>query len=274
MIDSHHHFWNFNEEEFGWIEDESIRRSFNVPELEGALSGTGVDGVVSVQARCSLEENDYLLAQAEVSTAAKGIVGWVDFKAPDVRETLAQLSKMPAIKGMREIIQGSADEVFLTNSAFNHGLQSLSEFGLSYDLLIFENQLESAHQFVRQHADLPMVLDHCAKPSIRQTEFPVAWEKGIRQIAQNENLCCKLSGLGSEIRDASACTPDLLRPYFDVVLDAFGPDRIMFGSDWPVSLTASSYRHWLDTVHQLLSELTQTEQAAILTTTATRFYRL
>ena len=173
-----------------------------------------------------------------------------------------------------EIIQGAPDEQFLTNLAFNNGLKHLVSHGLSYDLLIFENQLATADQFVANHPDLPMVLDHCAKPWIRRDVFAEDWANGIKQIAKNSNLHCKLSGLPTEIQDASPCTPELLRPYFDTVLEAFGPNRMMFGSDWPVSLPATKYHEWLTTVQSLINELSPDEQNAIRQETAKRFYRL
>ena len=273
MIDSHHHFWKFTQPEFDWL-DESLRRSFECQDLEDTLSSTGVEGVVSVKARCCVEENEYLLHQASKTNLIKGIVGWVDLKSEKVAEDLAVIADHDLIKGVREITQGQPDDKFLTNEKFNQGVSQLAAHGLKYDLLIFEDQLESANQFVARHDELPMVLDHCAKPSIRHDLFPREWEKGIRQLAQHENLFCKLSGLATEIRDESACSVELMRPYFDTVLEVFGAKRIMFGSDWPVSLGKVSYSAWLECVYQLISELSEEEKNSILSENAIQFYGL
>ena len=271
MIDSHQHLWSYDEAEFSWLAP-SLRKSFLAADLEEILAPTDVSGTIAVQARCSLEENDFLIDQARQTALIKGIVGWVDLKAADAEETLDQLAAEPLIKGVREITQGTSDDEFLGNEAFHRGVNLLGERDLRYDLLIFENQLAIADYFVAKHADLRMVLDHCAKPSIRHDAFPPEWAKGMKTLAKHENLSCKLSGLPTEIRDDSPCTAELLRPYFETVLEAFGPQRIMFGSDWPVSLEITPYANWLQTVQNLISELSQDEQTAILSSNASVFY--
>jgi len=271
MIDSHQHLWTYDEVEFSWLAP-SLRKSFLAADLEQTLASTGVTGTIAVQARCSLEENDFLIDQAKQTPLVKGIVGWADLKAADAEETLDQLAAESLIKGIREITQGTVDEEFLGNTVFNRGIDLLGLRGLRYDLLIFENQLAIANDFVAKHADLPMVLGHCAKPSIRHDAFPQEWAKGINTLAKHENLSCKLSGLPTEIRDDSPCTPELLWPYFETVLEAFGPHRLMFGSDWPVSLEITPYATWLRTIQSLISELSQDEQTAILRTNAMGFY--
>jgi len=273
MIDSHHHLWNFTEEEFSWLEP-SLQRTFLSSDLEQTLSDTGITGTVAVQARCNLQENDFLLEQAKQTSLIKGIVGWVDLTKSNREEQLEILSDQPLIKGVREITQGTPDEQFLANDKFNQGIQLLIEKDLNYDLLIFEDQLEVASQFVAKHPNLSIVLDHCAKPSIQHHLFPKEWAKGIKEIAQHPNLLCKLSGLPTEIRDSSACNSTILRPYFDTVIEAFGADRIMFGSDWPVSLGVTPYADWLNCVKELTNELSQSEQNAIYTNNASLFYKL
>ncbi|MBK1831017.1 amidohydrolase family protein [Verrucomicrobiaceae bacterium R5-34] len=273
LIDSHHHLWTFNEAEFSWLET-SLQKSFLAEDLESTLADTGVTQSIAVQARCSLEENDFLIAQAAETDLICGIVGWADLRSDDVSEVLDRLAAQPLMKGIREITQGAADEEFLANDAFDRGVDLLASRGLSYDLLIFEDQLDVADAFVGRHENLPIVLDHCAKPSVRADVFPEAWAKGIRHIAQHENLCCKLSGLVSEVRDGSACKAELFQPYFDTVLEAFGPERIMFGSDWPVSLGATLYASWLETVLSLTSSLSEPEQEMIFRGSAERFYRV
>ncbi|BDS06971.1 amidohydrolase [Oceaniferula spumae] len=273
MIDSHQHLWNYTEAEFSWL-DASLRKSFLADDLEKTLNGTGVTGTIAVQARCSLEENDFLIAQAEQTSLIKGIVGWADLTAEGTEETLDHLAAQPLIKGIREITQGTEDDQFLANDAFHRGVDLLGARGLTYDLLIFENQLEVADAFVTRHPNLPIILDHCAKPSIRHDAFPEDWATGLKKIAKHENLLCKLSGLPTEIRDGSECTAELLRPYFDTVLEAFGPSRIMFGSDWPVSLGVTPYQSWLETITALVSELSKDEQDFIFQKTATVFYQV
>lgn len=273
MIDSHHHLWNFDQDEFSWLEP-SLRKSFLAADLESTLAETGVTASIAVQARCSLEENDFLSAQAEETDLIKGIVGWADLSAKDVEEVLERLVDQPLIKGVREITQGTPDDQFLTNGEFNRGVSLLAERGLSYDLLIFENQLDVAKNFVAQHGNLAMVMDHCAKPSVCSEHFPKQWAKGLAEIAKYENLYCKLSGLVTEVRDGSECKAELFRPYFDTVLEAFGPSRIMFGSDWPVSLGAASYNSWLDTVFNLTNKLSEDEREMIFYSTAEQFYKI
>jgi len=273
MIDSHHHLWNYTEAEFSWL-DASLQRSFLAADLEQMLAGTDVTGTVAVQARCSLEENDFLIEQASKTSLIKGIVGWADLTADNAANELEKLADKSLIKGIREITQGTPDDKFLMNEAFNRGVDLLESNNLTYDLLIFENQLDAAAQFVARHPDLPMVLDHCAKPSIQQDVFAKNWAMGVKEIAQFDNLVCKLSGLPTEIRDNSVCSAGLLRPYFDTILEAFGPERIMFGSDWPVSLGVTPYAKWLECVKSLVCELSDSEQSAIFSTTASTFYRI
>lgn len=271
MIDAHHHLWNFTEQEFSWLEP-SLQRSFLANDLEQTIANTGVTGTIAVQARCSLEENDFLLEQATKTPLIKGIVGWADLTANNAADTLSQLASNSIIKGIREITQGTPDQQFLANDKFNTGVDLLVSNNLTYDLLIFENQLDIATQFVAKHPDLPIVLDHCAKPSIQQHLFPEHWAANIKQLAKFDNLSCKLSGLPTEIRDGSVCHADLLRPYFDTILEAFGPKRIMFGSDWPVSLGATPYTDWMATLAELCSSLSSHERTEIMSNTATRFY--
>lgn len=275
MIDAHHHLWNYSEAEYGWITEDmqSIRRSFRADELDTLMQSNGITGTVAVQARTCLEENDFLLEEAANSQVIRGIVGWLDLKSAAVGEQLDQYRPNAFFKGVREVIQGAADEEFLTNDTFDRGIREVTRRGLSYDLLIFQNQLEAATAFVKRHPDQPIVLDHAAKPEIRADRFPAEWESGIRALAALGNTCCKISGLATEVRDSS-WNPDIYRRYLDVLLDAFGPSRLMFGSDWPVCLLATSHSAWVETVASHLKGLSTSEQEAISTRTATAFYRL
>ncbi|MFD0896118.1 amidohydrolase family protein [Luteolibacter ambystomatis] len=275
MIDAHHHLWSYSAAEYGWITEDmqTIRRSFRATELDDLMRANGITGTVAVQARTCLEENDFLLDEAAGSQLIRGIVGWVDFKSPEVGEQLDQYRSDSLFKGVREVIQGSPDDEFLSNNAFNRGIREVTRRGLTYDLLIFQDQLDAATAFVKRHPEQSIVLDHAAKPEIRADRFPAEWETGIRALAALDNTACKISGLATEVRDSS-WIPDILRRYLDVLLDAFGPSRLMFGSDWPVCLLATPHAAWVETVTSHLASLSATECEAILTGTATTFYRL
>ena len=271
MIDSHHHLWKYSPAEFGWIEDDVIRRSFRAHELDQLLLANEVNGAVAVQARTCVEEKDFRLSEASVSKTIKAVVGWVDLKSTSVGAQIDHYSANPLFKGVREITQGAADDDFFTNDAFNAGIREITKRDLTYDVLIFQPQIKAATNFIDAHPNQRFVLDHAAKPEIKSSVFPSTWEKDIREIAKREHLVCKASGLVTEVRDASWDT-DLMRKYFDVLLDSFGPDRIMFGSDWPVCLLASDYGRWKDTVIDLTSELSTDEQQSIFSKTAANYY--
>lgn len=273
MIDSHHHLWNYNADEFGWIDHDVIRRSFRAPELDTLLSTAGISGAIAVQARCCLEENDFLLSEAATSALIKGVVGWVDLKSTATGSQLDHYSQNPLFKGVREITQGATDADFFTHPAFNAGIGEITQRDLTYDILIVQSQIKAATEFVDAHPNQRFVLDHAAKPEIRADSFPTLWEKEIRELAKRESLVCKLSGLVTEVRDPS-WDNQLMRRYFDVLLDCFGPSRLMFGSDWPVCLIASEYTRLKDSVLQIVSSLSADEQKAIFSGTATHFYSL
>ena len=285
-IDAHHHLWNYNDEDFGWISDDMavLRESFLAKDLartmsdaeisDAAMPEGAVSGTVAIQARCCLEENEFLLAQAARSQEILGVVGWIDLKAPNASTILALYAASPYFKGVREITQGAADEAYFTNAAFNDGIREVTELGLTYDLLIFQDQLPAATAFVDAHPHLRFVLDHAAKPEIRADSFPEVWEKGIFELSKRDNVCCKLSGLVTEIRDEGTWDDDIFSPYFEVLLEAFSPARLMFGSDWPVSLTQCDYARWLGVVASNIASLSESEQDMIFGETAKEFYSL
>lgn len=275
MIDAHHHLWNYNAQEFDWISEDMsvIRKSFRASDLDQLLTANEVSGAIAVQARTSLAENDFLLNEAALSSTIKGVVGWIGLKASDTGSQLDQYRTNPLFKGVREITQGAADSEFLSNSDFNAGIKEITKRDLSYDLLIFQDQLATATEFVDAHPNQRFVLDHAAKPEIRAAQFPDNWESAIREIAKRDHLVCKISGLVTEVRDDS-WNSELMQRYIDVLLDAFGPSRLMFGSDWPVCLLASEYARWKSTITASISQLSQQEQQAILHGTASQFYSL
>jgi len=248
-------------------------RDFLGSDLTRLLDDNGVSMTVAVQARESLEENHFLLEQAAAEPRIRGIVGWVPFREAGVEGAIEGLAENPLFKGARHILQGEPDmAAFIELKTFNTGLETLRRSGLRYDVLVVAGQLESAIRLVDRHPDLPMVVDHIAKPRIAGAPDP-AWARQIREIAKRPNTCCKLSGLVTEV-PGWVWTPALLRPYFEIVLEAFGPKRLMFGSDWPVCLWASPYGRWLATVREFLKDLSDEEQAWIWGRSAREFYGL
>ena len=275
-IDSHHHFWRFDQAEYEWIEEgmTTLRRDFLCLELREATDGLEVEGVVSVQARTNVEETDFLLAEGRSCPLVKGVVGWVPLKDPAVGDLLDRWSGDPLFRGVREICQGAPDSEFFANGDFDRGIGELTHRDLPYDLLLYEDQLEVVIRFVDRHPDQRFVVDHIAKPVIRAAAFAEAWAGRIRELAKRENVvACKLSGVVTEVRDG-AWDLDLLRPYFEVVLEAFGSERLMFGSDWPVCLLRSGYARWMGAVRDFMAGLPESEQQAIWAGNADRTYGL
>ena len=196
---------------------------------------------------------------------SKIVLAILDFSIPSV--------STPSLKGIRHVVQGEPDPEFILGEEYNRGVSLLGRFGLVYDILIFGKQLPSSIRFVDQHPDLPMVLDHIAKPVISEASFDQQWEKDFREIAQRENLVCKFSGVVTEVRDKGWST-DLIRPYWEVALESFGPRRLMFGSDWPVCLLKTDYEAWVAAIGSLMNELSADEQADIMGRNAMRVYAL
>ena len=273
-IDAHHHFWRYNTDEFGWIDEsmQRIRRDFLPSDLAQELRATGIDGVVSVQARQSLEETEWLLSLAVENDFIKGVVGWVPLVEPQIRDHLARLSTNKKLKAVRHVVQAEPDEQFLSRKDFSAGIESLSEFSLVYDILILERQLPQAIEFVDLHPEQIFVLDHIAKPKIKENLID-DWAGQMCQLGRRPNVFCKVSGMVTEA-DFQTWTVEQLKPYWDMVLAAFGPERVMFGSDWPVCLVACEYTRWYETVLELASYLSPSEQTQLFGETATRVYRL
>tara|TARA_R110002050_G_scaffold125839_2_gene246122 strand:- start:957 stop:1787 length:831 start_codon:yes stop_codon:yes gene_type:complete len=274
IIDTHHHFWNYNPVDFDWIDDEmaSIRKNFLPKDLKESLLETGVQGVVSVQARQSLEETDWLLEMAEEHDFIKGIVGWLPLAAENIQQVLEQYSGNPWLKGVRHVVQGESDPAFILGKDFNRGISQLKNDGLVYDILILEHQLPNTIRFVDQHPEQQFIVDHIAKPKIKHNETE-PWARNLKELARRENVSCKISGMVTEA-DYHSWTKEQLQPYFDVVLEAFGPSRLMYGSDWPVCLVATSYSDWLNLVKDMLSGLSPDEQEQIFSRNAKHFYHL
>jgi len=272
-VDAHHHLWQYTPKEYGWIDDsmQVLRRDFLPGDLEAEIAGVGIDATVAVQARQTLEETRWLLALAGQSGAIKGVVGWAPIAEERFVGTLEGLTQNPLLKGLRHVVQAEA-EGFLDTPEFNRGIAAMLPTGLVYDILIFARQLDEAARFVDRHPEQVFVLDHIAKPDILRGGF-ASWNGGIREIARRSNVVCKLSGMVTEA-DWKGWTASSLEPYFDAVLDAFGPSRLMFGSDWPVLTVAATYGQWAETVASWLAPLSEGERAQIEGETASRIYRL
>jgi L-fuconolactonase len=273
-IDAHQHFWRYHPAEFGWIGEgmEALQRDFLPAELKREIGAAGIDGVVSVQAQQSLDETLWLLELAAANDFIKGVVGWVPLASAQVRRDLELLAANPKLKGVRHVLQGEPEESWLHNEHFNAGIDALKEFGLVYDLLIFERQLPAAIKFVDRHPSQIFVLDHLGKPRVKDG-FLEPWNRNIRELAKRENVICKISGLVTEA-DWLAWTEVQLQPYVETVLEAFGSSRVMFGSDWPVCRVASDYSRWVNAVERLAGKLSLIERTQILGETASEVYRL
>jgi L-fuconolactonase len=274
IIDSHHHFWQYNPVEYDWIDDSMkvIRTDFLPGKLAETIMEAGVDGVVSVQARQLVEETDWLLTMSHQNEFIKGVVGWLPLFRDDVEVLLEKYSGEKLLKGLRHVIQGEPDPEFILRSDYNRGISLLKKYALVYDILILERQLPNTIRFVDQHPDQPFVLDHIAKPRISRNEFS-PWIENIRELAKRENVSCKISGMVTEA-NFQGWTPEQLHPYFDIILEAFGPGRLLFGSDWPVCLVATTYKEWMDLVLKTIASFSETEQADIMGKNAIRIYKL
>ncbi|MBY0373203.1 MAG: amidohydrolase family protein [Bryobacteraceae bacterium] len=273
-IDSHHHFWIYSPKEYGWMSDsmKSIRRNFLPADLQSAIAPTGINGVVSVQARQTLEETKFLLDHAAKHSFIKGVVGWVPLIDPQVGDLLANYMAQPKLRGVRHVLHDEADDRYMLRPDFQRGIESLHYFGLTYDLLIFEKHLPYAIELVDQHPQITFIVDHIAKPKIKERLLD-PWRANIRELSKRPNVYCKVSGMVTEA-DWTKWTEADLTPYFDTVLEAFTPRRLMFGSDWPVCLVAAPYARWHVVAAKWIAKLSAAEQARIWGETAVAAYSL
>ena len=273
-IDAHQHFWLYSPQEYGWIDDSmaSLRRDFLPYDLEPELRGNDFRGCVAVQARQTLDETRWLLELAAQSAFVLGVVGWVDLKSPRLRSQLESFAANPKLVGIRHIVQGEPDDRFLLQPEFLSGVAMLEEFGLAYDILIYPRHLAVAAEFARRLPGQRLVLDHLAKPPIREGSLQ-AWARGIRELAVLPNVFCKLSGLVTEA-DWQGWKAEDIRPCLDVAFECFGPTRLMIGSDWPVCTVAAPYGRAMNVVKDYLSAFTSEVREAVLGGNAQRFWRL
>jgi L-fuconolactonase len=273
-IDAHQHFWTYRRDDYGWIDDSmrALQRDFGPPDLAPLLRAADFDGTVAVQATQTVKETEWLLETAAENPLVKAVVGWVDLRARTAREDLERLSRNPRLCGVRHVVQDEPDDRFLLRDDFLRGVALLEDFDLTYDILIYPKQLPAAIEFVRRFPRQRLVLDHLAKPAIREGALE-PWASQIREMARQENLFCKVSGMVTEANWSRWKKPDFT-PYLDVVFEAFGPGRILFGSDWPVCLLAASYEDVLGIVNDYISRLSKDERAAVMGENAERFYQL
>jgi L-fuconolactonase len=271
-VDAHLHLWRYSPEDYAWIDDSmsALRRDFLSADLEAEFARAGIDGGVAVQARQSLAETEFLLECQAACSKLWGVVGWVDLRAPDVDRTLARYA--PRLAGVRHIVQAEPDPEFMLGSDFQRGIRALEAHALVYDILIFPPQLRAAERLVAAHPRQRFVLDHLAKPLIRERRME-PWASELRSLARHPNVELKLSGMVTEA-DWASWTPEVLRPYIETAFEAFGPGRVLFGSDWPVCLLGASYARWREVVERAIEPLSADERAAVLGGNAVRCYSL
>ncbi len=273
-IDSHQHFWKYSATEYPWISDQLgvLKRDFLPGDLKPELDGCGLDGCVAVQARQNLDEGRWLCSLADQNEIIKGVVGWVDLRSEHVEGQLEELNAHPKFVGVRHVVQDEPDDRFIVGEAFMRGIARLRQFDLRYDILIYPQQLPASIEFVRRFPDQPFVLDHIAKPLIKNGLL-TPWDSQIRELAEFPNVMCKVSGMVTEA-DWAEWEPEYFDPFLDIVLEAFGPDRLMYGSDWPVCTLAGSYQQVHSLSRRLAEKLSVDEQQKFYGENATRFYGL
>jgi L-fuconolactonase len=274
-IDSHHHLWAINDTDYVWMSDAHavIRRDFLSADLNAALDESGIDASVAVQARQLIGETDFLLAIADANPRIKAVVGWVPLCENGGEPFLERYAAHPKLVGVRHVVHDEPDDDFILRPDFNEGIRNLAKYKLVYDILIFWKHLPQTIQFVDRHPNQPFVVDHIAKPRISAGNFDTEWAAGIRELAKRENVSCKVSGILTEVR-GETWDLELLRPYFETVYEAFGPQRVMFGSDWPVCLLRSSHAEWTRICAELSKNLCPAEQSALWGDNAARIYQI
>jgi L-fuconolactonase len=271
-IDAHQHFWKYSAVGYEWIGDDmpELKRDFLPRDLKPLLASEGFDGSIAVQARQNLEETRWLLELAEQNDFVKGVVGWVDLCSTELPAQLERFAVHPKLLGVRHIVQGEPDDEFMLRPEFRKGIARLAGYGLTYDLLLYPRHLPMAVKLVREFPKQPFVLDHIAKPGIADGVLE-PWSRDIRELARFGNVCCKVSGMVTEARWKRWRAEDF-RPYLDAVFEAFGPERVMIGSDWPVCTVSASYAETIAIVKDYIRQFSDEEQNAILGANCAAFY--
>lgn len=272
-VDCHQHFWRLDRGDYTWLTPDftPIYRDFGPQDIAPYLDRHGIEATVLVQAAATIAETDYMLEIAAGYPVVRGVVGWVDFDAPGVAGDIDRLAQKPLIKSFRPMIQDIADPNWMLQPHLAPGLAALQHHDIAFDALLKPPHLQPFRKFLKLYPDLRIVIDHGAKPAIAAGGFEF-WAKEMREIARDPRVLCKLSGLATEA--GVDWTEARLRPYVDLLLQAFGPGRLMWGSDWPVINLAGGYDRWHAAAQTLIGGLSAAEQGAILGGTATSFYRL
>jgi len=272
-IDSHQHFWKFDPVRDSWINDEMkvLQRDFLPADLAPLLKKNNIDGCVAVQADQSEHETTFLTALASANDFIKGVVGWVDLRSEKLNDRLQYFSSFKKLKGFRHIAQGEPAG-FLRGEQFSKGIAALKDFNFTYDILIYPHQIQDAIWLVNKHPYQKFVVDHLAKPVIREKEF-TSWSADMKELASFNNVSCKLSGMVTEA-DWNQWANHDFKPYLDFIVHHFGTARVMYGSDWPVCLLAASYEKQLNIIEEYLQSFSTTEKHKIMGENAIRFYNL
>jgi L-fuconolactonase len=273
-IDAHHHLWRYLPPGPAWMADgmEDLRRDFLIEDLRAVTAEVGVTGTIVVETERTIEETGWLSQVAASDDLIRGVVGWAPLTSPAVMAELERIASLPKMKAIRHPIHDESDDQFVLHDNFNRGIAALKQFDLRYDILIFEKHLPQTIQFVDRHPDQVFILDHVAKPLIRDRVFS-PWRENIRELARRSNVYCKVSGMVTEA-DWHTWSDEVVSPYIEAVVEVFTPNRLMFGSDWPVMTLASSYQRWMATIQSAIAQLSVTERERILGGTAVEAYGL
>ncbi len=261
-VDSHQHFWRYNDAEFGWIASDVLRRDFTPADLATTIAAAGVDATIAVEARQCVEETEMLLAFAAEHPFIAGVTGWLPIAADDFSVHLERFAAEPKLKALRHVVQDEPDDAFILRDDFNRGVKLIERTDLAYEILVFQRQLANAIAFADRHPNLRLVLDHVGKPERTEDgRLNAEWVRLIRAMAKRENVWCKASGLVTEVGHVD------FRPYLEIILSAFGTERVMWGSDWPVCTADIAYGEWLASCREVLPE-------TCFGSVAEEFYRL
>ena len=273
-IDSHHHFWKYDPVTYSWMNEKMgvLKKDYQPEDLKAEINSSNIDGVISVQADQSMRETDDLLKHANEHSFIQGVVGWFPLAEPELEGLLERYASNPWLKGVRHVVQDELDDRFILGDAFNAGIRRLKPHNLVYDILIYERQLGASIEFVDRHPGQVFVLDHVAKPRIGDQVIE-PWKTQMFDMAKRENVYCKLSGMATEA-DWQSWTKEDLWPYIEIALEAFGPARMMLGSDWPVARLAVEYGDWMNLCRESISSLSETERALVEGGVAAQAYDL
>ena len=271
-VDAHQHFWKIARGDYWWLTKDrfpQLYRDFLPADLKPLLEECKIDKTVLVQGAQTVDETKFLLGIADATPIVAGVVGWVDFEAKDAPALIAGLAKNKKLLGLRPMLQDLTDDNWILKPNLKPALEAIPKNGLRFDALIFPRHLAVIRKFLDQNPDLPVVIDHGAKPEIAKGEIR-SWEAAMRAIARETRAVCKLSGLATEA--GPKWNADTLMPYIEVLIDAFGPKRLMWGSDWPVLNVAGEYTQWFKIADGFTKHLSAGDRAEIFGGTAARFY--